>query len=338
MQRRNLIALIAAAIVVVGIAALVATRGDRAVSVAATGQRALPGLADKVGDVAHLRVMRGTMTVNLAAADGHWTVVEKSHYPADEDRIRKLLLQLAQLELVEPKTGRPELLARLDLDDPANGKSTEITAQDRNGAVLGQIVIGRARPSEIGQGEAGVYVRMRGNEQAWLARGTFELGGDVLSWLDRHIIDIRPGRIASVVLSAPDGDAVILSRGSADQPFTLDSVPQDAKAKNDAALAMPAGALEGLTLEDVKPASGPPDAAKGGTTAAFSTFDGLVVGLWLSPPDSGDWLAISATGTGKAEAEAQALDAKLSHWRFAIPAARAKLLRTTLSDLLQRGS
>ena len=337
MQRRHFLALVAVAPVAAIAAAVIVSRGDRAISQAAPGQRALPGFADNLNRLAFLRLTRGAMTVNFAVADNRWTVVEKDNYPADQDRVRRLLLQLAQLELVEQKTGRPELLARLDLDDPANGKSTEITAQDRTGAVIGQIVIGRSRPSELGEGEAGVYVRKPRSDQAWLARGGFSLGGDAVSWLDRRIIDIVPARIATVVLTAADGSSVTVTRGSADQPFAIDGLPVDARPKPDAALAEPAGVLEALDLTDVKPASG--EAVPEATTAAFTTFDGVVIGLRLSPPDAGDWLAIDVTGDGNGETAATALHARLSHWRFAIPAPRAKLLRTTLSDLLlPRGS
>ena len=331
MQRRNLLFLVVAAVVLAVTAIVVVSRGDRDVSRAAPDQRALPGFADKLGTLGFFRLTRGPVTVNFKNVDGRWVVVEKGNYPADQERVRKLLLQLAELELVEPKTDKPELLARLDLDDPANGKSTEITAGDRNGAAVGQIVIGRSRPNEIGQGEAGVYVRKPGSDQAWLARGAFELGGDALSWLDRRIIDIAPGRVHSVVLTAPDGSSVILDRVSADQPLAIDGLPKDAQAKPDDALAAPAGALEALRLDDVKPASEQPIPPDGTTTAAFTTFDGLVVGLRLS---ASDWLAIEVSGFGKGEAQAKALDAQLSPWRFAIPAARAKLLRTTLSDLV----
>jgi hypothetical protein len=331
MQRRSFQFLVAAAVVMVVAAIVVVSRGDRDVSRAPADQRALPGFADKLGMLAFLRLNRGAVTVNFKNVGNLWIVVEKGNYPADQERVRKLLLQLAELELLEPKTDKPELLARLDLDDPANGKSTEITAVDRNGATVGQIVIGRSRPNEIGQGEAGVYVRRPASDQAWLARGAFELGGDALSWLDRQIIDIAPGRVQSVVLTAPDGGSVILDRVSADQPFAIDGLPKDSQAKPDDALAAPAGALEALQLDDVKPAAEQPIPVDGTTTAAFTTFDGLVVGLRLS---ASDWLAIDVSGFGKGEAQAKALDAQLSPWRFAIPAARAKLLRTTLADLV----
>lgn len=339
MPRRGLLWLVAAAVVIGILAGLALSRGNRASGDAAAGGRALPGLADKLGDVAAVRVTRGAKAINLRVGDRGWTVVEKGGYSADQDRIRKLLLQLAELELIEPKTDKPELLARLDLDDPANGKSTEIAVQNRSGAMLGQIVIGRDRPSEVAKGEAGVYVRKPGSDRAWLARGSFALGGDVLSWLDRRIVDLAPARVASVVLTAADGGAAIVARGSADQPFALDAPPADARPKPDAALAMPAGALDHLELTDVRRAADVPTAAQNAVTAGLTTFDGLVIGLRLSPAEAGDWLAIAATGSGDGEAEAKALNARLSPWVFQIPPARAKLLRMTLPDfLLPRGS
>lgn len=339
MQRRGLLSLVTAAVALVVLAVLVLSRGDRSAGEASAGGRALPGLADKLGEVAAIRVTRGAMAINLRAGDRGWAVVEKGGYPADQDRIRGLLLQLAELALIEPKTDKPELLARLDLDDPANGKSTEIALQNRNGAVLGQIVIGRDRPSDIAKGEAGVYVRKSGSDRAWLARGSFALGGDVLSWLDRRIIDIAPTRVSTVVLTAADGSAAIVARSSADQPFAIDAPPADARPKPDAALAAPAGALAQLELTDVKRATDGPIPKENGATAAFTTFDGVVIGLRLSAPEVGDWLTIQATGSGSGEAQAKALNDRLSPWAFQIPPARAKLLRMTLSDfLLPRGS
>ena len=70
------------------------------------------------------------------------------------------------------------------------------------------------------------------SDQAWLARGSFDLGGDALAWVDRRIIDI-PVRVASVVLTEPDGNGVVLARSSADQPFAIDGLPAEAKPKPD---------------------------------------------------------------------------------------------------------
>jgi hypothetical protein len=110
--------------------------GDRAASPVPPGERALPGLAAKLGELAWVRLSHGTTKIDFAAIGGRWAVVEKGNYPAAPGKLRQLLLGLADLTLVEPKTERPELFARLDLNDPANGKSTEIRLNDRPGQTL----------------------------------------------------------------------------------------------------------------------------------------------------------------------------------------------------------
>jgi hypothetical protein len=335
MQRNTYRLLLLATLAVVVVALVVLRSGDRAVSPPPPGERALPGLADKLGDLAWLRITRGAMTMNFAVVGGRWTIVEKGNYPAAQDRIRRLLLGLAELTLVEPKTDQLDLLGRLDLDDPANGKATLVAVQSRTGELLAQLIVGRQRPSELGGGAAGVYVRKPGSDQAWLARGSFDLAGDALSWLDRRVIDIPANHVASVVLTTSDGAPLAVSRSSPDQPFAVEGLPEDARPKNDAVVAAPAAALTALDLDDVKPAAELPIPMDGVATAAFTTFDGLIIGLRLAPPGDTNWVALDATGFDKGETEAKPLSERLSRWSFAIPAAKAKLLRTILGDLVQ---
>ena len=335
MQRRGFLLLAAASVVLVVVALVAAGRGDRDVSRAPTGEPALPGLAAKLGDLAWMRLSHGASRINFAAINGRWTVVEKGNYSAAAERVRKLLLGLADLTLVEAKTDRPELLARLDLDDPATGRSTLVSVQDRTGEPVAEMIIGRRRPDNLGGGDPGVYVRKPGGDQAWLARGSFDLGGDAVSWLDRRIIDLPPERVASVVLTAAAGTALMLSRSAPGTPFVVESAPADVKLKGAGARAEPAAALQALDLVDVKPAAELPIPAEGVATAAFTTFDGVIVALRLSPSGTTDWLAIDATGFDQGMAEAKALSDRLSRWSFAVPAATAKLLHTTLADLTQ---
>ena len=67
--------------------------------------------------------------------------------------------------------------------------------------------------------------------------------------------------------------------------------------------------------------------------ASFTTFDGLVVDLRLTERDKSNWIAISATGSGSAEA--RKIDDKVSRWTYAIPAYKANLLKTKLADLVE---
>jgi hypothetical protein len=47
------------------------------------------------------------------------------------------------------------------------------------------------------------------------------------------------------------------------------------------------------------------------------------------------WIAVSAAGTGAAEAEAKEIDGKVGRWIYAVPAYKATALKTKLADLLE---
>jgi hypothetical protein len=334
MQTRGFLLLLGATVITVAAAIYALATGDRAASAVPAGERALPGLAAKLGELAWVRLSHGTTKTDFAAIGGRWAVVEKGNYPAAPGKLRQLLLGLADLTLVEPKTGRPELFSRLDLDDPANGKSTEIRLNDRTGQTIAELIIGRRRADRLGTGNDAVYIRKPGADRAWLARGSIDVSGEPVDWLDRRILDIPAARIASVKFTG-DGGTLVLSRAEPGDRFAVADAPADTKFKGPAALAEPAGVLTALDLADVKPAADQPVPDSGVAAASFTTFDGLTVDLRLFARNNADWLAIAASGKDAAEAEAKAINGRVAAWRYAITPDRAKLLRTRLADLVE---
>jgi hypothetical protein len=334
MQRRGFLLLLSATVIAVAAAIVVLAVGDRAASPAPAGERALPGLAAKLGDLAWIGLSRGPAKIDFAAVNASWAVVEKGNYPAAQGKMRQLLLGLADLTLVEPKTERPELFARLDLDDPANGKATDIKLNDRIGQTVAELIVGKRRADRLGTGNDAVYIRKPGIDRAWLARGSLDVAGEVIDWLDRRILDIPAARIASVKhTGGDDGATLTLSRTQPAEPFAVADAPPETKFKP-AALAGPAGALAALDLADVKPAADQPMPDTGVAAASFTTFDGLTIELRLVSRDNSDWIAVTASGQDAAEAEAKAINAKLGGWSYAVTQDRAKLLRTRLADLV----
>jgi len=333
MQTRGFLALVLATAAVVIAAGFALSRGDRYVTPAAQGELAAPNLAARLGELAWLRLERGPMKLDFSEIGGRWVVVGKGNYPANAARMRQLLLGLAELTLVEAKTRRPELYARLDLDDPKNGKATEVVVQDRQGRVVGDLIVGKGRPDRLGSHEDGVYVRRAGEAQTWLARGAVDVTGNEAGWLDRGILDIPAARIRSMVFVG-EGGVLVIGRAKAGDKFAVDNAPADAKFKSDEAIAGPAGALSGLELDDVKPAAQQKPPESGVASAAYTTFDGLTVTLKLFERDGGDWLTVAASGAGKAAEEAKAINERVQRWSYAIPAYKAKPLRTRLADLI----
>jgi hypothetical protein len=335
MQSRSLILLASATVVLVAIATIVLASGDRGVSRAAPGQPAFPALAAKLGDVASVTVSRNGMTMTLIRDGDSWLVAEKGNYPANAAKISQMVRAMADLTLVEPKTQKPDLYARLEVEDPGNGKSALVVVKDKSGGDLAEAIVGKRRYDRLGAGNDGVYLRRTNEAQTWLARGTLDPSGDPASWLDRQIIDISEKKVAKVTLTQPDGTKLVISRATPDASFAVEDAPADAKFKSETTTSGPATALETLDLDDVKPAGELPVPDKDVVTASFTTFDGLALDLRLMERDKTNWIAISAAGSGSAEAKAKKVEDKVSHWAYAIPAYKANLLKTKLADLIE---
>jgi len=74
---------------------------------------------------------------------------------------------------------------------------------------------------------------------------------------------------------------------------------------------------------------------KGVVAASLSTFDGLTVDVRMLDKDDAHWVALSAAGSGAAEAEAKAINEKASRWTYAVPSYKAAQLKMKLADLLE---
>jgi hypothetical protein len=335
MQKRGLILLAAATLVFVVLAAVTVATGDRGISRTTPGEHAFPALSAELRDVNSVELKHGALGLTFVSDGDGWLVAEKGNYPAAAGKVRQIVLAMADMTLVEPKTQKAEFYSRLDVEDPGNGKSSLVTIKDKTGKPLAELIVGKRRYDRLGAGNDGIYVRKPGETQAWLARGSLEFSDQVSSWLDRRILDIPEKRIARVTLTQPDGAKLVIGRPQPEDKFTVEDAPADAKFKSETATSEPAMALETLDLEDVKPAAEMPIPEKDAVIASFVTFDGLTVEARLLDRDNMHWAAWTAAGSGSAETEAKQITDKVSRWVYAIPLYKANQIETKLADLLE---
>jgi hypothetical protein len=335
MQRRGLILLAAAAAVCAALAIAAVASGDRYASRTPAERRAFPALAGELGDVASVGLERKDFSATFGRRGDLWLVAQKGDYPADADKVRQLVLTLADMHLIEPKTRLPDLYDRLDVEDPGSGKSTLVSIVDKSGTTVARLIVGKRRFDRLGAGNGGLYVRRPGDPQSWLASGALDLSGDLVGWLDRQILDIPQSRIAKVSLTQPDGTRLVLSRTKPDAQFAIEGAPADTKLKSETAPSEPAMALETLSLDNVAPAAKMPLPQTGVATASYTTFDGLTIDLRLIERGKADWIAVTATGSGKTAAEAKQIAARVSGWSYAIPSYKAAMVKTKLADLIE---
>jgi hypothetical protein len=239
---------------------------------ARAGDPLLPQLRGALNDVSEIRIARGDGSgVTLQRAADGWTVFER-RYRADAGNVRKLLLDLAALEIVEEKTHDPQRYAVLGVEDVASPSATgtRIDVKKGSGAIQ-SVILGKTSGSREG------YVRVAGAEPTFLAQPQVVAESNPARWLDTTLLDVPAERIRAVTLPTA-GQAPRNLEGPALAP-TL------------------AGALQTLTLEDLHPRPlevAGREAAAAIQQARFVTWDGLVIEVRGRQEGARHWVAFAA--------------------------------------------
>ena len=105
----------------------------------------LPGLSERLGDVAAVVVRDDGKTLTIHRTDNGWALAEYADYPARVDKVRETARALVQLEKAEAKTTRADRWARLSVEDVDAPGSTakEVTLRNASGEAVAELIIGK---------------------------------------------------------------------------------------------------------------------------------------------------------------------------------------------------
>ena len=323
------------AIALFGALAMVAT--DQDVSPATgVGEAAIPGLLKKINEVKKIIIEHSGGNITLISVEGGWTVEEVSSYTARTVKIKRAILGLAQLKLSEPKTRLKKNYSKLELLDPITkeSKSKRVHLLDIKGRTIGNIIVGKRRPSISGNAGGGLYLRNPGKSQTWLAEGDVDISNNITEWLERKIVNLNSKRVKTVTIRHADGEILEVSKETAEELlFSLESIPVNKKIASKTEPSTIGKALENLVLDDVKKeAFAPPlDVAKS-LIADFTTFDGLTIRLHLFNQDERFWIVIKASGKHK---DAAIITKRTKGWVYQIADFSASILTRRMKDLVE---
>lgn len=263
----------------------------------AKGQRVFPELKERINQVSEVTVATARGAVTIARTGDAWVVKEKDEYRAAMDKVRSVVIGLAELTILEPKTRNPEHYAKLGLQDvSAQGSdATLVTLRDTEGTTLASLLIGTRQPSHADSTRDEVYVRKAEDEQTWLATGRIRPETAPIGWIERQILNIDTQRVRQVRVTHPDGQAVLLRKAQpTDVDFHLLGLPKKAKVRSQFSVNNIADTMAHLTLEDVRRRDDVTLPAKGGVTASLETFDGLRIVLRMVERDDRHHATLSA--------------------------------------------
>ena len=324
--QRVVVLLVAGLAVLAGAIWLASTRHLERATLA--GDLVLPGLEQGVNTVTEVDLNKADGARTTLKKDGSaWTVAERG-WPADTPKVRKLLLDLGALTVVEEKTRLAANYPQLGVEDVStpHASGTRIDAVSPNKSW--GLIIGKASSGKSG------YVRVATAPQSVLAAPLLMVDAAPAGWLERTLTDLGGERVREIEEHPANGPEYTATRLKQGEPnFSVSPIPKGRSLTGPAVAEPIAAALSVLTLDEVRRAD--PGAATGASHATFRTYDGLE--LALSGRQDGDHYLIAARAQGSSpqgEAEAQKLNTRLGGFEFEIPQYRYEVIFKPLVELL----
>src|SRR5690606_2321869 len=264
---------------VLGLVALVALGGgiwlasERSASSLDGAKSLYPGLKQTLNDATAVRIHTAgdKLAVEIARKDDAWGVTERHGYPADEAKLRKLLLGIANATVREEKTANPKNYPSLGVEDVSADDASGLRIEVAGVEPAVNLIVGKQGPGLDSQ-----YVRKVSEEQSWLIDTSVERSSTPEDWLRKSIVDVTADRIQSATIETKGAKPYTAAKESrADADFAVEPLPKGKELSSSGAANSLATALAGLTLSDVRLASEFED--KPEARATYRTFDGLVV-------------------------------------------------------------
>ncbi len=334
MKARTFVAL--ALVTVFAVIAVAAVRPPLPGTVSGIGEKVFADLPNRIEGASTIVVRSPTGTVTLDRGEQNWLIRERGGYPASFERVRDVVIALLELERTEPKTSRAEGYARLGLSDLGDAEATgrEISILDAGGKTLARVIVGTT--VHAAGGETSQFVRVPGEERAWLARGRIDAGAHPRDWIDRRLLEIPSGEVSRLHVVRSDGTTLTVVRDAANEPqLQLQEVPKGARVKRPEALQSMIGIFSPLDIEDVAEAAAIAATAQP-ARLTVTTFDGETVAANLVERNGEYWLTFAANGAplGGSVPRDQTRQ-RLAKWVFQVPAWKIEALLKPVGDLIE---
>lgn len=339
--------LLALAAILVGALALWFSREPAAGPGTLVGTKVLPDARARVNEITELRLAKGDGSKTSLRRSGQaWQVAERG-YRADSGKVRKLLLDLTGLEVLEEKTEDPASYALLGVEDVKGPQAAGVLVEIVAPQATRTLIVGR--PS----GSRESFVRVVGRPVSLLVRPQLSIEADPRRWLDTALLDVDAARVQRVEVRPASGPAYAAVRERPGAPdLAIEPLPKGRELSGPSAATALASGLDDLTLDDVKAAD--PAAAPAPLHATISTFDGLVVefaghrdgahGLVtvaahydaeLAKRFADQARAASLHAAPAVEKEAAAIAARAQDWQFELPAWKFDAIFRPVEEMLK---
>jgi hypothetical protein len=296
------------------------------------GESVVPSLLAKANDITGLSVRDGNGTITVERRDNRFVAAE-SGYPIKTDTIRDVVASSAELAFEEARTADPNRYGDLGLADPgdknASDAGKEITFRTAGGE-FADLVVGKT-DTTAGGPAGGIFIRVKGQPQTFLARGNVRLPAIRSDWFVPFDLDVKRSEVKKVELDGGGRDG-LTATASADKPGTLElaDVPEKRTAE-DFKVSRLATLVESFTFQDVRKATKPTDDAR---KMVVDAGNGLRLTITALGNVSDGWVQVAVEATeDAAKDKAKLITSKVEGYDFRLPSNLAEVLGWTMVDV-----
>lgn len=330
LSSKGIAGLLAIGVVVLGFALWVTSREPSA-GHSKAGQLVLPKLEGSLNAITEVRLKQGHGTATTLEKHAHDWLVAQRGYPADSGLVRKLLLELARMKIVEQKTSNPAQYSVIGVEP--------ITAAHSRGTRIDLVEPGKTVSLIVGNpsGEDLSFVRLTHARQSLLVTPQIMPDANPKHWLNNTVVNVPQSRIEEVRVEPAKGPAYTVVRGSPKQlDFTVAHLPRGRHLSSTTAANSVASALTSLTLEDVRKLKG---TQRYSDRAIYRTFHGLTIEVKGLKDGKSRYITVSARAPDKATqalaAQAKRINTRLASWQLEILGYQYDSLFEPLDSLLK---
>src|SRR5690606_39094065 len=147
-----------------------------------------------------------------------WTVSERNDYPADEAKLRKLLLSVAEAKVVEEKTSNPESYSTLGVEDISKSDAGGMQLEIEGTKAPVKLIVGKHA-----SGASSHYVRRADEPKSWLINKSLDTSSSADQWLRKSILDVSADRVQSAEVKIGKAKPyTALKKTRADEDFAVE--------------------------------------------------------------------------------------------------------------------
>ena len=336
MTPKLVISLAVAAVVSASAAGAVWHVNNAPSTVAGAGERLFPELIDKVNTITSVEVRAAGNTMSLKRSGEGWKA-GASGYPVKPGKLQQTLVSLVRLAKMEPRTSSPAKYKVIQVEDAGDkgSKSRQVILRDQAGAVLGDVLLGKAANGYTSGSQEAQYVRIADEAQSWLVTGSVVAGSGYKDWVDTSVVRIKAADVKSVEITMHGGDVLgLLKTGKNDSGqdvFAIQGIPEGVKPKDEMAVRLAATDLANVEFADVRK---PADGGQPVSRSILETDKRLRIAYDLAVENGQHWLRVSVLDAGGQGELAEKIKAAVTGWEFAIADYKAEQFQKRFSDLL----